>query len=95
MTLKGPRPCIIFSPLVWIGFVNVLDVTTMIRFSFKVIFFLIRRKKLLRVSLIPQLVKNLTAMQETPVQFLGLEDPREKGEITHFSILGLPWLLSW
>ena len=26
-------------------------------------------------------------MQETPVRFLGLEDPREKGEATHFSIL--------
>ena len=26
-------------------------------------------------------------MQETPVRFLGWEDPREKGEATHFSIL--------
>ena len=31
------------------------------------------------------------AMQETPVQFLGLEDPLEKGKATHSSILGLPW----
>jgi len=30
-------------------------------------------------SLIDQLVKNLPAMQETPVQFLGWEDPLEKG----------------
>ena len=30
-------------------------------------------------SLIAQLVKNLPAMQETPVQFLGQEDPPEKG----------------
>ena len=30
-------------------------------------------------SLRPQLVKNLPAMQETPVQFLGQEDPLEKG----------------
>ena len=30
-------------------------------------------------SLIAQLVKNLPAMQETPVQFLGWEDPLEKG----------------
>ena len=30
-------------------------------------------------SLIAQLVKNLPAMQETPVQFLGQEDPLEKG----------------
>ena len=33
-------------------------------------------------SLIAQLVKNPPAMQETPVQFLGLEDPLEKGEAT-------------
>ena len=31
------------------------------------------------VSLIAQLVKNLPAMQETPVGFLGWEDPLEKG----------------
>ena len=30
-------------------------------------------------SLIAQLVKNLPAMQETPIQFLGQEDPLEKG----------------
>ena len=30
-------------------------------------------------SLIAQLVKNLPAMQETPVQFLGQEGPLEKG----------------
>ena len=29
-------------------------------------------------SLIAQLVKNLPTMQETPVQFLGWEDPLEK-----------------
>ena len=28
-------------------------------------------------------------MQETLVQFLGKEDPLEKGWATHFSILGL------
>ena len=42
-------------------------------------------------SLIAQLVKNLPAMQETPVGFLGWEDPLEKGKATHFSILGLLW----
>ena len=31
-----------------------------------------------RAPLIAQLVKNLPAMQETPVQFLGWEDPLEK-----------------
>ena len=30
-------------------------------------------------SLVAQQVKNLTAMQETLVQFLGQEDPLEKG----------------
>ena len=34
---------------------------------------------LVRASLIAQLVKNPPAMQETPVQFLGQEDPLEKG----------------
>ena len=33
----------------------------------------------IQVSLVAQLVKNLPAMQETPVQFLGREDPLEKG----------------
>ena len=41
-------------------------------------------------SLIAQLVKNSSAMQETPVQFLGQEDLLEKGWATHSSILGLP-----
>ena len=32
-------------------------------------------------------------MQETPVRFLGWEDPLEKGQAIHSSILGLPlWL---
>ena len=30
-------------------------------------------------SLVAQLVKNPPAMQETPVRFLGHEDPLEKG----------------
>ena len=29
-------------------------------------------------------------MQETPVWFLGQEDPLEKGQATHSSILGFP-----
>ena len=32
------------------------------------------------------MVKNLPAMQETQVQFLGREDPLEEGMATHFSI---------
>ena len=39
---------------------------------------------------IAQLVKNLPAMQETPVRFLGREDLLEKGWATLSSILGLP-----
>ena len=34
-----------------------------------------------------QTVKTLNAMQETQVQFLGWEDPLEKGMATHSSIL--------
>ena len=30
-------------------------------------------------SLVTQLVKNSPAMQETPVRFLGWDDPLEKG----------------
>ena len=46
-------------------------------------------------SLIVQLVKNLPAVQETPVRFLGQGDPLEKGQAPQFSIPGLPWWLSW
>ena len=34
-----------------------------------------------------QMVKNLLAMQETQVQFLGQEDPLETGIAIHSSIL--------
>ena len=44
-------------------------------------------------SLIVQLVKNPPAMQESLVQFLGLEDPLEKGKATHSSILA--WKIPW
>ena len=47
------------------------------------------------IDLIGQLVKNLPAMQETLVQYLGREDPLEKGQATHSSVLGLPLWLSW
>ena len=42
-----------------------------------------------------QLVKNPPAMQETPVRVLGQEDPLEKGQATHSTILGLPSWLRW
>ena len=43
-----------------------------------------------------QLVKNLSAMQETWVQLLGWEDPLEEGKATHSSILAwrIPWTVS-
>ena len=34
-------------------------------------------------------------MQETQVPFLGWEEPLEKGQATHSSVLGLPLWLSW
>ena len=34
-----------------------------------------------------QLVKNMPAMQETPIQFLGWEDLLEKRKATHSRIL--------
>ena len=45
--------------------------------------------------LVSQLVKNLPAMQETWVRFLGWEDPLEKEKATHSSILAwrIPWTL--
>ena len=44
-------------------------------------------------SLVAQRVRNPAATQETLVQFLGREDPLEKGQATHSSVLGLPWWL--
>ena len=41
-------------------------------------------------SLIAQLVKNLPAIQETPVQFLGQEDPLKKRQATTSVFLGFP-----
>ena len=39
------------------------------------------------------MVKNLSAMQEIQVQFLGWEDPLEKGMATHSSVL--TWEIPW
>ena len=39
------------------------------------------------------MVKSLPAMQETWVQFLGQEDPLEKGMTTHSSIV--TWRIPW
>ena len=45
-----------------------------------------------QASLVAQTVKNLPAMQETLVRFLGQVDPLEKGMATHSSILA--WKIS-
>jgi len=42
---------------------------------------------------VAQTVKNLPAMRETWVQFLGWEDPLEKGMATHSSIIA--WRIPW
>ena len=39
--------------------------------------------------------KESTGHAGDPVLSLGREDPLEKGQATHSSILGLPWWLSW
>ena len=44
-------------------------------------------------SLVAQMVKTLTAMQEAWVQSLGGEDPLEKGMPTHSSVLA--WRIPW
>ena len=45
-------------------------------------------------SLVAQMVKNLLAMQESWVRFLGREDLLKKGMATHSSILAweIPWI---
>ena len=43
-----------------------------------------------RASLIAQLVKNLPAVQETLVPFLGQEDPLEKNRLPRLVFLGFP-----
>ena len=43
--------------------------------------------------LVAQLLKNPPAMRETWVQFLGWEDPLEKGKATHSSVLA--WRIPW
>ena len=44
-------------------------------------------------SLVAQMVKNLSTVWETHVQFLGQEDPLEEGMATHSSILA--WRIPW
>ena len=48
---------------------------------------------MIKASLVAQTVKDLPAVQETWIQFLGWEDPLEKGMITHSNILA--WRTPW
>ena len=44
-------------------------------------------------SLVPQIIKNLPAMRETQVSYLGWEEPLKEGMATHCSILA--WKIPW
>ena len=46
-----------------------------------------------KASLVAQMVKNMPAMQETQIWFLGQKDPLEEGMATHSSILA--WRIPW
>ena len=46
-----------------------------------------------KISLVAQMVKNLSAVLETEVGSLDLEDPLEKGMATHSSFLA--WKIPW
>ena len=48
---------------------------------------------ILRVSLVAQMVKNLSAVQETWVRSLGWEESLEKGMAIHSSIPA--WKIPW
>ena len=69
LSLVHPRD---WRPLTLLCF-KLLTYSSFIAFIFSLLI------SVLRASLIAQLVKNLPAMQETPVQFLGWEDPLEQG----------------
>ena len=54
----------------------------------------ISRSLMDKASLVAELVKNQSVMQETWVRSLGWEDPLEKGTATHSSALAwrIPWI---
>ena len=57
------------------------------------LFWQLRASNLVGASLVTQIVKNLSAMWESWVWVLVLEDPLEKGIATHSSILA--WIIPW
>ena len=52
-------------------------------------------KGYLPTAAVPGLQCGIAPLQETLVQFLGWEDPLNKGQATHSIIVGLPWWLRW
>ena len=61
--------------------------------SYKIIYNIIKWLSNQGLSLVAQMVKNMPAMWETWVQFLGWEDLLEKEMATHSSILA--WRTPW
>ena len=61
--------------------------------SFYVQFYSIYDQSYHLTSLLAQLIKNLPAVQETQVRFLGQKDPLEKEMAAHSSILA--WKIPW
>ena len=59
----------------------------------KCMLFILYQSQPLKGSQMAQLVKNPPTMRETWVQYLGWEDPLEKGTATPSSIL--TWKISW
>ena len=72
---------------------DILTYISILTHMFIKIFHSLLKMGILIVALIAQLVKNLPAMQETLVRFLGWEDPLEKGKVPHSSILA--WRIPW
>ena len=55
--------------------------------------YIVHLQLICRASLVAQLAKNPSAVQENWVPSLGWEDPLEKGKATHSNILA--WRIPW
>ena len=86
-------PCLHFSSTGCFGGFHVLPIERVLPWKSRCTCHFERWFSVDLTFLIAHVVKNLPAMQETPVWFLGQEDLLEKAWATHSSILGLPlWL---
>ena len=83
--LLSPAICSNSCPLSW--WCHPTISSSVVPFSSCLYFYFICFLKDAWASLVVQLVKNLPAIQKTPVWFLGWEDPLEEGKVTHSSIL--------